>query len=146
MLHRHRAAQRHSWQAGIAPAPGANYINCLHPGVSAQVPLPDAAQRRDVLRVTLEKYRLECGHEAPLSEELLTSVSVAPAAVSAAEAGNGGEDPLRRVAGRTQGFTGSDLVQLCSEAVRQPMREAMDAADGAASFSGQTSVRPLELR
>ncbi len=114
---------------------------------SAQVPLPDAAQRRDVLRVTLEKYRLECGHEAPLSAELLASVTAAPAAASDAAAGNGsGEDPLSRVAGRAQGFTGSDLVQLCSEAVRQPMREAMDATEGAASFSGETSVRPLELR
>ncbi len=97
--------------------------------------------------MTLEKYRLECGHEAPLSAELLASVTAAPTAASDAAAGNGGdEDPLSRVAGRAQGFTGSDLVQLCSEAVRQPMREAMDAADGAASFSGQAAVRPLELR
>ena len=96
--------------------------------------------------MTLEKYRLECGHEAPLSAELLASVNAGPTTLSDAAAGNGGEEPLRRVAGRTQGFTGSDLVQLCSEAVRQPMREAMDTADGAASFSGQASVRPLELR
>ena len=97
--------------------------------------------------MTLEKYRIECGHEAPLSAELLASVTAAPAAASDSTASNGREnDPLSRVAGRAQGFTGSDLVQLCSEAVRQPMREAMDAVDGAASFSGQATVRPLEFR
>ena len=113
--------------------------------VVVQVPLPSAAQRRDVLRVTLEKYRAECGHEAPLSAELLASV--AAAAAPATDAAADSDDPLWQIAGRTQGCTGSDLVQLCSEAARQPMREAMNALDaGSPSCSEQARVRALELR
>ena len=119
-------------------------ITCGCHCLCAQVPVPGVAQRRDVLRVTLERFRCECGHETPLSAELLASVS------SRASDPPGGvesdPDPLWQIARRTQGLTGSDLVQLCSEAARQPMREAMNALDAAAGSREETSVRPLEFR
>lgn len=116
--------------------------------------MPGLAQRRHILAVTLHKHALE-SPDTPISPQLLdtqpsdspyispasssggTCSSCPPSTSSSREApGNGSNggadtDALGRLAAATEGFSGSDLVQLCSEAARRPMDEHMQQLEAA---------------
>ena len=69
----------------------------------AQVSLPDKGQREAILRLSLRKHAAE-GVEPRVPPPLL-----APGAA------------LCRIARRCEGFSGSDLVELCSQAASIPV-------------------------
>ena len=69
----------------------------------AQVSLPDEGQREAILRLSLRKHAAE-GVEPHVPPPLL-----APGAA------------LLRIACRCEGFSGSDLVELCSQAASIPV-------------------------
>ena len=126
--------------------------------------MPAEAQRLDILRVTLRKHLVD-SPLTPIHPGLLASSSgtagaatssrdasqdadgksnggangagaAASAAAAAAAAPGGEEDQLKLVAAHTEGFSGSDLVQLCSEAARLPMQEYMLALDAPKEAAG----------
>ena len=74
-----------------------------------QVPLPDEAQREAILRLTLSKHAAE--QEEP--------------AVDPALLRRGASRPLQDVARQCVDFSGSDLVELCSQAASMPVHECL---------------------
>lgn len=87
-------------------------------GVQCEVPLPDAAQREAILKLTLARHVKEAGVE---TVDAALRFNRPPAGLA------GAERPLARVAARTPGFSGSDLFDLCSAAAARPVHEYMRA-------------------
>jgi SpoVK/Ycf46/Vps4 family AAA+-type ATPase len=92
-----------------------------------EVKLPNAAQREDILRLTLQRHGREIGPEY-IDPELLP-----PAAATSSDGSSGGGAgtstdgaALRWLAEQTDGFSGSDLVQLCSQAAAVPIQELIE--------------------
>lgn len=70
-------------------------------------------QREAILRLTLQRHAREIGPEN-IEPQLLP--------LGAADGGSG----LAWLAERTDGFSGSDLVQLCSQAAAVPIQEHIE--------------------
>jgi len=120
--------------------------------VQHEVGLPDVAQRKAILRSYLRRHQREVGGDA-VAEALLQNAAVPGKSPSGA---------LDWLAARTQGFSGSDLMELCAAAAQQVLGEhwAAQAAaergrrantgaggDAAASTSSSSgSGGPLKLR
>lgn len=103
--------------------------------------MPDETQRRDILRVTLLKHRAE-SPQTPIDPGLLNKPSSGNLLSSDRQNGDSfqsGTDSLSLLAASTAGLSGSDLVQLCSEAARIPMEEFLAVLDQAASESQSDS-------
>lgn len=131
------------------------------------MPMPAWAQRRDILHVTLRKHVAE-SPETPIDPRLLAPIDprlLAPAPASGdssdapsygsptgsishsgSDGGSGGEagdsDPLSLLAASTEGLSGSDLVQLCSEAARLPMQEHLLAVETARDAAAAWCASP----
>lgn len=116
-----------------------------------QVQLPKVPQREAILRLTLRRYAGEVGPKL-LDSDLLSSIAAdqpqqqqqQPGASSssgqqAASSSSGGASgsgqngqnggapgALRWLAEQTEGFSGSDLVQLCSQAAAVPIQEKIE--------------------
>lgn len=100
--------------------------------------MPDETQRRDILRVTLFKHSAE-SPQTPIDPGLLDELS-SRRGMSSSDRQNGNgfksdADLLSLLAASTAGLSGSDLVQLCSEAARIPMEEYLVVLDQAESES-----------
>lgn len=80
-----------------------------------EVPLPDIRQRETILRLMVQRHWREGGC---VDTELLYS-----------DADDGGNDQLRVVAQATEGFSGSDLHGLFSEAAQIPVHEFVEACE-----------------
>ncbi|EFN59505.1 hypothetical protein CHLNCDRAFT_19045 [Chlorella variabilis] len=78
-----------------------------------EVKLPNVTQREAILRLTLQRHAREIGPEN-IEPQLLP--------LGAADGGSG----LAWLAERTDGFSGSDLVQLCSQAAAVPIQEHIE--------------------
>lgn len=85
-------------------------------GVQCEVPLPDAAQREAILKITLDKHVREAGADA-VDEAL--RFNAPPKGLP------GGQPSLTFIAARTAGFSGSDLFDLCAAAAARPLHEYM---------------------
>lgn len=95
-----------------------------------EVALPSVTQREDILRSILKKYVLEEGAH-PIDTLLVEGIN--------GSAENSHEDsgrlrshrvsPLRDIAERTEGFSGSDLKELCSQAAAIPVHEYLSLND-----------------
>ncbi|KAI3433373.1 hypothetical protein D9Q98_003190 [Chlorella vulgaris] len=111
-----------------------------------EVKLPSAMQREAIMRLTLQRHAREIGYEHIDSQLLSSSTSSSGANDSGdgtsgfadasssstgdgAAAGGSGGAALTWLAEHTAGFSGSDLVQLCSQAAAVPIQELID--DGA---------------
>lgn len=80
--------------------------------VCLQVALPDEGQREAILRLILRKHVAE-GAQPHIDPQLLSNQPSDPA------------PPLRAIAHSCAGFSGSDLVEMCSQAVSVPVHEAL---------------------
>ncbi len=107
-----------------------------------QVKLPSAMQREAIMRLTLQRHAREIGYEH-IDPQLLSSSTSSSGANSggdgtsaaadagsstgdgAAGSGSGGA-ALTWLAEHTAGFSGSDLVQLCSQAAAVPIQELIE--------------------
>jgi SpoVK/Ycf46/Vps4 family AAA+-type ATPase len=96
-----------------------------------QVPLPDEGQREAILSLILRKHASE--NAQPAMDPLLLSNQ--PEAGSTAR-------PLRVIARGCEGFSGSDLVEMCSQAVSIPVHEALAALR---SGSTMNSIQPVSM-
>ena len=95
--------------------------------------MPEHAQRRDILRVILRKHVVE-SPRTPIDPCLLLDPSSSGELSTGSQNGDGpgGDvDLLSQLAACTAGLSGSDLVQLCSEAARIPMQEFLARLDQA---------------
>ncbi|KAL6761960.1 P-loop containing nucleoside triphosphate hydrolase protein [Haematococcus lacustris] len=135
--------------------------------IQHEVGLPDPAQRTAILRTYLRRHAREMGSAG--------GPAVEPALLENRCTGGRGQGPLDQVAARTEGFSGSDLMELCSQAAQRPLAEFVLASrrasaavppSTAASTSGRAagqagsggsssrglsstaapSMRPLQLR
>ena len=95
-----------------------------------QVPLPDESQREAILRLILRKHAAE-GAQPMIHPQLLSS-----------QPSDSSELPLRAIAHSAAGFSGSDLVELCSQAVSIPVHEALAAHRAGRTPSG---IEPVSL-
>lgn len=94
-----------------------------------EVSLPTATQREEILRSILKRYSMEEGaHE--IDDALLESIYHQ----DHEEPGSGNSklkshrvSPLRDIAERTDGFSGSDLKEMCSQAAAIPVHEFLSA-------------------
>jgi SpoVK/Ycf46/Vps4 family AAA+-type ATPase len=108
-----------------------------------QVKLPSAMQREAIMRLTLQRHAREIGYEHIDSQLLSSSTSSSGANGSGdgtsgfadasssstgdgAVAGGSGGAALTWLAEHTAGFSGSDLVQLCSQAAAVPIQELIE--------------------
>jgi SpoVK/Ycf46/Vps4 family AAA+-type ATPase len=105
-----------------------------------QVKLPRAKQREAILRLTLARHVREMGSEYVDCQLLPTSSSSSGGGDDGSSGGSpsgpgsgsgGGSKPgsspaLRWLAERTEGFSGSDLVQLCSQAAAVPIQAMIE--------------------
>ena len=107
----------------------------LPPCARLQVKLPCAKQREAILRLTLARHVREMGIEYVDSELLPTGSSSSSGSggdgssggsPSGAASGGGSSPTLRWLAERTEGFSGSDLVQLCSQAAAVPIQAMIE--------------------
>ena len=108
-------------------APPPPPTSCLLP--SLQFKLPDVDQRRSILRLTLAKHAAEMNR--------LGAAGIDPALLNDGHEGAGelarvqgtstqaDERPLTRLAEQTEGFSGSDLNELCSQAATLPVHDAI---------------------
>ena len=94
-----------------------------------QVPLPDEGQREAILRLILSKHAAE--GVQPLVDPQLLSHQPSDAA-----------QPLRAIAHGCAGFSGSDLAELCSQAVSIPVHDALAAHRAGRTPSG---IEPVSL-
>ncbi len=124
-----------------------------------EVKLPGLAQRESILKIMLKKHGAEVGHGLvdPVLLEEANSTAPPPPAAAPAEApapaptnnnrrnnrnnnangsaapAPGGSDPrvrpLRDIAIRTDGYSGSDLSELCSQAAAIPVHEYIAAME-----------------
>lgn len=96
-----------------------------------EVPLPTAVQREEILRSILKRYSMEEGaHE--IDEALLDSIYHHGQEHEEQAAGNSKlkshrVSPLRDIAERTEGFSGSDLKEMCSQAAAIPVHEFLSS-------------------
>ncbi|KAJ9506290.1 hypothetical protein QJQ45_000083 [Haematococcus lacustris] len=110
--------------------------------IQHEVGLPDPAQRTAILRTYLRRHAREMGSaggpavEPALLENRSTGgnqekrhvvmrvwQSVRGGKVHENVIGGRGQGPLDQVAARTEGFSGSDLMELCSQAAQRPLAE-----------------------
>lgn len=113
-------------------------IKCLlRPLLSSpQIGLPNAAQRKAILAGYLRKHNLEVPDS--VAEELLvpaialarsadvvttTPTTAATTNGAVVESVSGGSSTLDCVAAATAGFSGSDLLELCSQAAQRVLAE-----------------------
>ncbi|GLC35438.1 hypothetical protein PLESTB_000207100 [Pleodorina starrii] len=137
-----------------------------------EIGLPDKAQRKAILLGYLRKHNDEVPDS--VAKELLSSSGAGPSsdqAIAAATAsssndssspsqaqdsgaegaslGSAGPSALDRIAEETEGFSGSDLLELCSQAAQRVLAEhlhELQAAEASGSSSRQApSMRPLAL-
>lgn len=69
------------------------------------------------------------GQQLPTAAEAMARADAAAAAAAPSSSGEGGEgaaSTLRWLAAQTEGFSGSDLVQLCSQAAAVPIQEHIE--------------------
>ena len=95
----------------------------------SQVPLPAAGQREAILRLTVTKHAAE-GKKPLIDPQLLSGQPSDPA------------PPLQAIARSCAGFSGSDLVELCSQAVSIPVHDALAADSAGCAPNG---VEPVSL-
>lgn len=117
-----------------------------------EVKLPGLTQREAILKLMLRRHGAEVGQElvdGALLEEAFGNAPTAAgeqsvpnggAAAAAASASRAGTDPrvspLRDIAARTEGYSGSDLNELCSQAAAIPVHEYIASVDAWKRDSG----------
>ena len=101
---------------------------------SVQVPHPDEAQREAILSLILRKHAAE--NAQPVLASRLVSNQPEPGS---------SERPLRVIARGCQGFSGSDLVEMCSQAVSIPVHEALAALRSGGSPGGIQPVSAADF-
>ncbi len=99
-----------------------------------QVPLPDESQREAILRLILRKHAAE-GAQPMIHPQFLSNQPSDSAAT-----------PLRALAHGSAGFSGSDLVELCSQAVSIPVHEALAAHRAGRTPGGIEPVSPAHFQ
>ena len=99
-----------------------------------QVPLPDEGQREAILRLILRKHAAE-GAQPLIDPQLLSS-----------QPSDSSEAPLWAIARGCAGFSGSDLVEMCSQAVSIPVHEVLAAHRAGRIPSGIDSVSPAHFQ
>ncbi|GLI61849.1 hypothetical protein VaNZ11_004357 [Volvox africanus] len=122
-----------------------------------EVGLPGQCQRKAILLGYLRKHNLEV--PGSVSEELLFAGQAYPATTSSSSArsgqaepdctsGNSGPTALDRIAEATEGFSGSDLLELCSQAAQRVLAEHLqDLERGKESeAAGKQALRMRSLR
>ena len=91
--------------------------------------MPDEGQREAILTLILKKHASENAQPA-MDPRLLSNQP---------EAGSS-ERPLRIISRGCEGFSGSDLVELCSQAVSIPVHEALAAQRSGGTPNGMQPV------
>ena len=106
-----------------------------------EVGLPSLAQREEILRSILKKYSMEDGAHG-IDSDLLDSI-YADAIASNDDAKNNARNnrnrkphPLRDIAEKTEGFSGSDLKELASQAASIPVHKYLSEAHSLALANG----------
>jgi SpoVK/Ycf46/Vps4 family AAA+-type ATPase len=108
-----------------------------------EVRLPGAAQREAILRAVLRRHVADVGAEY-VEAGLLRDVRAGPARAPAGLGGAAGAgapppraSPVRDVARRTEGFSGSDLAELCSQAAAIPVHQYLADTEAAAAAAAR---------
>jgi SpoVK/Ycf46/Vps4 family AAA+-type ATPase len=108
-----------------------------------EVRLPGAAQREAILRAVLRRHVADVGAEY-VEPTLLRDVRAGPARAPAGLGGANGAgapppraSPVRDVARRTEGFSGSDLAELCSQAAAIPVHQYLADIEAAAAAAAR---------
>ena len=106
-----------------------------------EVGLPSLAQREEILRSILKKYSMEDGAHG-IDSELLDSI-YADAIAEDKNAGRNNRNkkphPLRDIAEKTEGFSGSDLKELASQAASIPVHKYLSEAHHGAMANGSSN-------
>jgi len=92
-----------------------------------EIGLPTAAQRLAILRGYLARHHSEMGDQG-VSDELM---------MDAPDAGTQGVGAVSWIAVNTEGFSGSDLVELCSNAAQRVLSEYWTEQRHAAQSRGE---------
>jgi len=118
-----------------------------------EVRLPGVVQRESILRLMIQRHAAEVG-EKLVDSALLADARAAPLALTAdGGQANGTGNPaasltrarmLRDIAERTEGFSGSDLSELCSQSAAIPVHTYIAALE--AWEPGYVSFRLLCVR
>lgn len=81
-----------------------------------QIPLPNEAQREKILRGYLNKHMMETGMgDDVYHPDILTDPQPVKDNMT----------PLRWIAHQTEGFAGSHLLEICAQAAKIPIIEAI---------------------
>eukprot|EP00192_Tetraselmis_astigmatica_P004094 CAMPEP_0117661258 /NCGR_PEP_ID=MMETSP0804-20121206/7442_1 /TAXON_ID=1074897 /ORGANISM="Tetraselmis astigmatica, Strain CCMP880" /LENGTH=467 /DNA_ID=CAMNT_0005468115 /DNA_START=245 /DNA_END=1648 /DNA_ORIENTATION=- len=101
--------------------------------LSYEVGLPDSRQRESILRVILQnEYRTR--GEASMDKELV---------INSPKGAADGLRPLERLALHTEGYSGSDLMELCKQAACRPVHEYMEQVRNSQADDLLDGPRPL---
>jgi SpoVK/Ycf46/Vps4 family AAA+-type ATPase len=104
-----------------------------------EVSLPTSGQREEILRSILKRYSMEDGAHG-IDGDLLESIyedaisnGQGKDSKNKSRSGKRHPHPLREIAEKTEGFSGSDLKEMCSQAAAIPVHKYL--SEGASSSS-----------
>ena len=104
-----------------------------------EVSLPTVGQREEILRSILKRYSMEDGAHG-IEAELLDSIyseAIANGDDKNRSSRNKKPHPLRDIAEKTEGFSGSDLKEMCSQAAAIPVHKFLSEAQASAANGPQ---------
>lgn len=115
-----------------------------------EVKLPGMAEREAILKLMLRRHAAEVGTDLvdPVLMEAAApqqNGTTETSTVSSPRTLDSRVRPLRDIAERTEGYSGSDLAELCSQAAAIPVHEYIDAMERYESGRGapQPQLEPL---
>lgn len=113
-----------------------------------EVALPSLGQREEILRSILKRYSLEDGAHG-IHEDLLESIYEEALGHDDTN-GTAGKNvkshkvsPLRDIAEKTEGFSGSDLKEMCSQAAAIPVHNFLSSPDSGHDGHAKQGPEPL---
>ncbi len=101
-----------------------------------EIGLPGLSQRLAILRGYIARHHSEMGHQG-VADELM---------MDRPDGGSGGVGAVSWVAQRTEGYSGSDLVELCSNAAQRVLSEYWAQQRWEAGDSEEYSRTPAGMR